>query len=173
MVNVILIPDGENCTWYDWLSTELVKRGHSFFLPQFPSKKEGISAWVEALKDYRKHLGESSIIIGHGAGRVIVLRILEEKLREVSGAFFIPGSSIKSSFKDFSFDDLDFSIIKDKARNFFVYSAEDDDSSSFSESEDLADRLDEEVLVYEGPEHFKKCEKFEDLLIDILSLIEN
>ena len=173
MANVILIPDGENHAWYDWISTELVKRGHSFFRPEFPPVSKGIDEWVASLKDYRKHLGESSIIVGHGAGRVIALRILEEKLREISGAFFVSGKPLSGDFKGFSFEELDFSAINNKAKSFFVYASEDDDSESLKESEFLAEKLDDEVLILEGPKYFKDYEKFEDLLIDILSLVES
>ena len=173
MVNVILIPDGENHAWYDWISTELVKRGHSFFLPEFPPVSEGVDAWIAALKDYRKHLGESSMLVGHGAGRVIVLKILEEKLREISGAFFVSGKPLVNDFKGFSFEELDFSVIKSKARHFFVYGSEHDAPDSLKESEVLAELLEDDVLILEGPAHFKDFDKFEDLLIDILSLAES
>lgn len=173
MVNVILISDGEDHAWYDWISTELVKRGHSFFYPDFPSLSEGIDAWIGALKDYRKHLDESSIVIGHGSGRVIALKILEEKLREISGAFFISGKPLVNDFKGFSFEEVDFSTVKDKAKNFFVYGSEEDDQESLKESEVLAELLDDEVLILEGPAYFKKFDKFEDLLIDIISVIKD
>ncbi len=170
MVNVILVSDGGNHAWYDWLSTELVKRGHSFFFPDFPDVSEGVDAWIVALKDYRKHLDESSIIIGHGAGRVVALRILEEKLRKVNGAFFISGKPLNNDFKGFSFEEFDFSVISNKAGNFFVYASEFDDKESLKESEVLAQLLEDDVLILDGPAYFQDFDKFEDLLIDIISL---
>ena len=172
MANIILVSDGEKNPWYDWISTELVKRGHSFFYPVFPSADEGVDAWISALKDYRKHLDGSSVMIGHGLGRVVVLKILEEKLREISGAFFVSGKSL-SGVTDFSFDELDFSSIKSKSKVFFVYGSESDDPSSLKESEVLADSLGDEVMIFEESAYFKKQDKFEDLLIDILSVVES
>ena len=173
MANIILVSDGEKNPWYDWISNELVRRGHSFFYPVFPSVKEGVDAWILALKDYRKHLDGGSVLIGHGAGRVVVLKVLEEKLREISGAFFVSGKSLGDTFNDFSFDDFDFSIIKGKAKNFFVYGSEADDPKSLKDSEVLADSLGDEVMIFEESAYFKKQDKFEDLLIDILSVVES
>lgn len=167
LVNVILISDGENHAWYDWVSTELVKRGHSFFYPDFPSVGKGVDEWLFALKDYRKHLDEDSVIIGHGFGGFIALKILNEKLREISGFFFISGSNF-----DVDFNGFDFSVIKEKSKNFFVYASQNDGPESLSKAENLAKLLDEDVLVFDGPPGFSGLVDFEDLLIDILSLIK-
>ncbi|MCC7574436.1 alpha/beta hydrolase [Candidatus Woesearchaeota archaeon] len=172
MVNIILVSDGESHAWYDWLSSELVKRGHSFFLPVMPSVGESFDSWVSALKDFRKHLDESSIFIGHGAGRVVVLKVLEEKLRDVKGVFFISGSSLKNVFKDFSLDDFDFSVVKDKSKNFFVYASENDDQSSLDDSAFLAESVGDEVQLLDDAMYFKGMSDFEDLLIDVLSLVD-
>ena len=172
MVNVVLISDGERHDWYNWLSSELVKRGHSFLLPVMPNRGSSFDDWVLALKEFRKHLDESSIIIGHGAGRAVVLKVLEEKLKEVKGAFFISGLPFSKVVKDFSLDDFDFSAVGVKAKNFYVYASENDDSLSLKESEALADLLHDDVLILEDNMYFNGSDKFEDLLIDILSLVD-
>ena len=172
MANVILISDGEKHPWHEWLNNELTKRNHSLFNPEMPSIQEGINSWIEALKDYRKYLDEDAIIIAHGAGRVIALKILEEKLREMAGAIFISGKPINQEFNDFSFEELDFEMIKNKAKAFFIYGSENDDAESLKESETLAKLLDDEVLILEDNKYFKNQEKFEDLLIDVISLTD-
>ena len=172
MANIILLGDGENHEWYDWISTEVVKRGHSFFLPELPPVKEGMNAWIESLKDYRKHFDESSVLIGHGAGRLIVLKILEEKLRDIKGAILISGKTLREEFPNFQLEELDFKVIKEKSKNFFVYATEHDDDESVSESEEIAQALEDELLIHEGEKYFKKQDKFEDLLIDIISLCD-
>lgn len=169
MANILLITDGENHEWYNWLSKELIKRGHSVFQPPLPKTKT-LNDWMEEIKDYRKHLDENSMIIGHGAGRAILLKILEEKLREIKGAHLISGKPIKEELKEFNTKELDIESIKNKSKNFFVYASEEDDENSLKESEELAELLEDEVLILDNTKHFKKDEKFEDLLIDILSL---
>jgi len=169
MANILLITDGENHEWYNWLSKELIKRGNSIFQPPLPKTKT-IKAWMEDIKDYRKHLDENSMIIGHGAGRVILLKILEEKLRAVKGAHLISGKPLNEEFKEFNIKELDTEHIKNKTKNFFVYASEKDDEKSLKESENIAEILEEEVLILDNNKHFKNDKKFEDLLIDILSL---
>ncbi|MFP4567779.1 MAG: alpha/beta hydrolase [Candidatus Woesearchaeota archaeon] len=172
MANIIIISDREKPKWQDWLSKELVKRGHLVFEPEFPKKSQNLNEWIDALKDFRKHLGETSIMVGHGAGRAILLKILEEKLREITGAVFLSGKSLNSEFENFTLNDLDFKIIKEKSKNFFIYASEQDDNESMQESEQIANLLDDEVMLHDNTKYFKKDELFEDILIDILSIAD-
>jgi len=172
MANIILISDGEKHAWYVWLSAELVKRGHSFFAPVLPSLSEGVDEWVDAFKDYRRYLDESSVIIGHGAGRVVVLKILEDKLREVKGAMFVSGEEFGKVCPSFSFELVDFSVVSKKAKHFFAYASEQDSFESLKESDVFARFFNDEVLILDDSAYFKGMMKFEDLLIDIISLID-
>lgn len=170
MVNVILISNGENHKWYDWLSTQLVKRGHVVLQPPITTKNKTLKEGIEQLKDYRKYLDEESIMIGHGAGRAILIKILEEKLREIKGAFLVSGKPLNKEFKDFQLKELDINHVKDKAKNFFVYATENDDDETIKETEIISNILEEEFLLLDNTKHFNDDETFEDLLIDILSI---
>lgn len=141
-------------------------------MPVFPSSKS-LDEWLLSFKEFRKHLDESSVIIGQGFGRLVVLKILEEKLRPVRGALFLSGNDVESIFDVVSFSDFDFSDIKVKAGEFFVYSSEQDSSQSLKESEVLANAFDDDVLVLDEPAYFKSVDTFEDLLIDVLSLTDS
>jgi predicted alpha/beta hydrolase family esterase len=110
------------------------------------------------------------MIIGHGAGRAVLLKLLEEKLREIKGAFLLSGKPLSKDFEDFNIDELEMKHITEKTKNFFIYATENDDEESIKESEKIAQLLRDEVLIFDNKKNFDDDEKIEDLLIDILSL---
>lgn len=149
--------------WYPWLERELKKREHKLLTLEF-SQGEEISECIERGRDFNKYLDGNSMIVGHGFGVKVALQILQNKSRTIAAAFLVAGHLDDSQF--------DFANIKEKAREFFVYAGEDDNTVPPENTEGLAELLDEDVLHIAEAGHFDRITEFEDLLIDIISVLD-
>ena len=166
--------------WFPWLRQELEKRGFEVDVPQFPiNENQTLEGWERSFLEYYKKLDENSIIIGHSLGVIYALHVLQNKKRKIKGAFLVAGfiSSLhqgEKSFEDsFIEKELKFNEIKNKSQHFFVYGSDNDPYVSLEKINELAEKLEIEPIIVEGAGHFNTkfgYTKFEDLLIDILSL---
>jgi hypothetical protein len=166
LVHILLINEkglGLEDAWYPWLKKELEKRGHSLLTAEFPDNEE-LNEWKEKVQEHLKFLDGSSMIIGHGFGVNVALKVLENKSRTIAAAFLVAGKLGEEQY--------DFENIKTKAREFFVY-ASDDDVVLAGDTAHLSEMLDESVLQISEAGHFDKINEFEDILIDIISVLDS
>lgn len=167
MVHVLLINEkglSVEGAWYSWLKKELEKREVILLTAEFP-EEENIDEWRKKVFEYLKFLDSSSMIIGHGFGAEVALKVLENKSRTVAAAFLVAGKLGKEQY--------DFENINSKAREFFVYASDDDSLIPSKETEHLAEMLGESVLLIQEAGHFDKINEFEDILIDIISVLDS
>lgn len=167
MVHVLLINEkelGKDDSWYPWLEKELQKRGHELVSGDFPAD-EDMDVWRSKVQEHLKFLDGNSMIVGHGFGAEVALKVLENKSRTVAAVFLVAG---KLGERQYDFDN-----IKLKAREFFVYASDDDSIVSAEDTEHLAEMLGESVLHIQEAGHFDKINEFEDLLIDIISVLDS
>jgi predicted alpha/beta hydrolase family esterase len=166
MANVLLIRETEireNDTWYPWLKKELEKRGHILFVPETP-EIEDLNAWKSKAQEYMKFLDQYSMVIGHGFGAKVALKILESKSRTIAATFLVAGCLDEEQY--------DFENIKLKSKEFFVYASDNDIKVALEKTEHLAEMLDESVLPIPEAGHFDKIDEFEDILVDIISVVD-
>jgi len=164
MVNVLLIHElglGPKNAWYPWLEKELTKRGHKLFLPEFPNSSI-IDEWVNATSEIQKFLDHDSMIIGHGFGAKVALKILEKKSRIIATTFLVAGKLDDEQY--------DFEVIKTKSSEFFIYASDNDEKVTLSDSDHFSSMLDEKALILIDAGHFDVVTEFEDILIDIISV---
>ncbi|MGV8162539.1 MAG: alpha/beta hydrolase [Candidatus Nanoarchaeia archaeon] len=148
--------------WYGWLDKEIDKRGHKLFCVSFPSNKN-IDEWFSKVKEFLKFMDSDSMIIGHGFGTKVVLKVLQSKSRTIAATFLVAGSLGDEQY--------DFENIKSKSGEFFVYAGDKDEEVSIDDVEHLASMLDESVLLIPEAGHFDKITEFEDILVDIISVL--
>lgn len=162
--------------WFPWLKQELEKKGHTIFVPQFPSPPivpAKIDEWFDVLKDYEQNINEDTILIGHSLGGIFTLRVLEKLTHPVKAAFFV-GTPIgvrpilnydrDSAFSGFFFD---WGKIKKKAKNFVVFQSDNDPYVGLKNGVELAKHLSVELSFVENAGHFNKKAgylKFNELL---------
>jgi predicted alpha/beta hydrolase family esterase len=166
MVYVLLINEkglSIDDAWYPWLKAELIKRGHILLAATYPDNEE-INEWREKVQEHFKYLDGRSMIIGHGFGVQVALKVLETKSRTIAAAFLVAGRLGNEQY--------DFENIKTKAREFFVY-ASDDEIVTAEDTARLSEMLDVSVLQIPEVGHFDKIKDFEDLLIDIISVLDS
>ena len=166
MFNVIVLHEkglSPDDTWYPWLKKELEKRDANVYFPTF-SGDDYTGDWRNKIKEYLKFMDENSMIIGHGEGIKIALKILETKSRTIAGTFLVAGHLDNEQF--------DFDNIKMKSDEFFVYASGDDHKVPASKTEHLAAMVGETPLIIPDAKHFDEITEFEDILIDIISVID-
>ncbi|MGV8169155.1 MAG: alpha/beta hydrolase, partial [Candidatus Nanoarchaeia archaeon] len=159
MANIVLIREkgfDQKDAWYAWLEKELNKRENKLFIPDFPDS-ENVEEWIPVVKEIFKFLDSDSMIIGHGFGAKVALKILEQKSRTVAAVFLVAGSLGEEQY--------DFENIKTKANEFFVYASDNDSVVSAEETEHLASMVGETILLIPEAGHFDKIHDFEDILI--------
>lgn len=162
--------------WFPWLKHKLEKRGHTVFVPQFPSPPivpAKINEWFDVLKEYDRYIDEDTILIGHSLGGIFTLRVLEKLTHPVKASFFV-GTPIgirpilnydrDSAFSGFTFN---WKEIKNKAQNFVVYQSDDDPYVGLENGKRLAEYFGVELSFIPNAGHFNKKAgyiKFDELL---------
>lgn len=149
--------------WFPWMKDELEVKGFQVFVPQFPSPPvvpAKIDEWFAVFNDYRQHVDESTILIGHSLGGVFTLRILEQLDTPVRAACFVgtPVGVKPITFYDrdvaFSGFDFDWDTIKHNAKDFVVFQSDDDPYVSLGNGQELASRLGVELSFVPNAGHF-------------------
>lgn len=169
--------------WFPWLKGELEKKDCQVFIPQFPDPREGhnLADWLEVLKQYKQHINEDTILIGHSLGGLFLLRVLERLDHQVEAAYLVSASvgirpiKFYDSDEKFSGFDFDWSKIKRGAKHFTVYHSDNDPYVSLENGEELAKQLGVDLTFIPNAGHINAESgyiKFEKLLQDINSLLK-
>lgn len=167
--------------WFPWLKKELESRGYTVIAPDFPiGPDQNFESWYSTFKSVASKLDRDSIIVAHSMGVPFALKIIERSLLPYEACFFVGGffepynddedAKVTASFVSEPFD---FAQIRKNCKRFFIYASEDDDVVHVKLSENLADNLNEDPILFDDAGHFTEEDgytEFEDLLIDILSL---
>ncbi len=147
--------------WFPWLKHELENVGHTVFVPQFPTPEgQSVENWFKALDQYREHIDQNTILIGHSLGGLFTLRILEELEHPILAAFLIGTPigirPIKNYDKDASFTgfSFDWDKIRQNSKHFKVYQSDDDPYVSLGNGQELAKHLAIELTFIPNAGHF-------------------
>jgi uncharacterized protein len=89
-----------NSNWFPWLKTELEKRGHTVFMPQFPIGigKQDLNSWLKTIKKYEKDL-DGACFFGHSLSPAFILYLLET--HKAKACFFVSGFADKIGVSDY------------------------------------------------------------------------
>ena len=162
--------------WFPWLKSELEKLDCRVFVPKFPTpENQSLEDWLKIFEEYKQHLNENSIVVGHSLGPVFLLNILEKLDKPIKAAFFVSGfigllgnpefDKINKSFVDKGFD---WQKIKQNCPKFFVFHSDNDPYVSLEQAEKLAKNLGVDVILVKNAGHFNEkagYSKF-DLILD-------
>lgn len=154
--------------WFQWLKEQLEtldcevmvpKFPHSkklaaeavikVFVPQFPAPEKPIlEEWLKKFDEYRDHINEDTILIGHSLGGVFLLRVLERLESPIKAAFAVSTSigvrpiTFYNSDQDFAGGfNFDWGKIKSKAKHFEVFHSDTDGMVCLENGEELAKHL--------------------------------
>jgi predicted alpha/beta hydrolase family esterase len=185
MANVLIFHGTEGYpeeNWFPWMKTELESKGHTVFVPQFPSPPivpAKLGEWFDVLEEYRQYIDSETIIIGHSLGGVFTLRVLEQLIAPINTACFVgtPVGIKPITFydRDVSFSGFDFNwdAIKRNAQHFIAFQSDDDPYVGLANGEELAARLGVDLSFVPNSGHFNAkagYTRFEALRDKILEL---
>ncbi|MBT3582835.1 hypothetical protein HN924_02665 [Candidatus Woesearchaeota archaeon] len=121
-----------NSNWFPWLKTELEKRGHTVFLPQFPIgiDKQNLTSWLKIIEKYKKDL-DGAVFFGHSLSPAFILYLLETY--KAKACFFVSGfldfldnkeyDTVNSTFITHKFN---WKKINENCSKFFAYYGDND-----------------------------------------------
>lgn len=173
--------------WIPWLRHELEKKDYRVYVPQFPTPDgQNLANWFKIFETYKKYLSYDrdidNILIGHSIGASFILSILERLKKPVQAAFLVSGfihllgdpmfDQINKTFVEKKFD---WDKIKKNCQKFFVFHSDDDPYVPLKYGEEIADKLDTEVILVHKAGHFNAKTGYTrfDLLLDKLNSLKN
>ena len=147
--------------WFPWISGELTKRGYETFVPTMPTPdNQNLGAWLRAFDLQVGELDSDSIVIGHSAGAVFTLRLLERVKRPIAVAGIIAGftaalglpeyDALNASFVSKPFD---WAKIRENSRSFICMAGDADPYVPTAQATEIADSLDQELIIVAGGGH--------------------
>lgn len=144
--------------WFHWLKVELEKKGFGITVPDFPnSQNPTLSNWLKYFKNKVK-INNETILIGHSLGVSFILRFLEELEigKKVQAAYLVAGfekSLDIPEIENFVNKPFNWQKIKNSCGEFVVINSDNDPYISISIGEDLAKKLNTELIIERGGQH--------------------
>jgi len=145
--------------WFPWLKNELEERGYKVWVPDLPhSHQPNLQKSINYIFD-NWLFDEESIIIGHSAGSVTAMGILEH----LSDDIVIDKTILVSAFnndlgwpelRELFLEPMDFAKIKKHARKIVLLHSDDDPYISLDQPEYIAKQIDAKLIVKKGQGHF-------------------
>lgn len=178
---VILHGKGSDHTsnWYSWLRNELEQQGWEVWLPNLPN-------WdnpdAKLATDFLIRSGwnfNDSLIIGHSAGAVEILPLLQSlPQKTIAKTAILVGSFTKELSENRDWKELaglfsepfNFDLIKSKAQQFIFVHSDDDPICPIEQAKDLHNQMGGEFIIIPNAQHFSvsrsgsRFTKFPELL---------
>ena len=175
-MNVIIVHGSFGCpaeNWFPWLKEELEKLGCKAFVPKFPTPEgQSLKNWLTAFEEYRQHLNEETVLVGHSLGPAFILSVLEELEKPVKAALFVAGFTGKLNNPKFdemnrSFAEKEFNWekIRKNCGQFFVFHADNDPYVPLEKAKELANNLGVEPIIVREAGHFNDASGYTKFLL--------
>jgi hypothetical protein len=164
MKNALILHGTDNDSsgnWFPWLKKQLEEKGWKVWVPDLPQADK------PNIKRYNRHIfnkdnwkfNEKSFLIGHSSGAVAILGLLQHLPEGVRIDTCILVGSFKNNLGWDALDGLfeepfDFEEIKEKANNFIFIHSDNDPYCPLEYAQYLSNKLDGELIVKKGQEHF-------------------
>lgn len=145
--------------WFPWLKTELEKQGHKVWVPDLPdATKPNSEKWKEYFHaNIPFPYDEETILIGHSAGAVASLYILQSLEEPIRGAILVGAFNYplgRDDLVELFAEPLEFEFVKDNASKIIFLHSDNDPSCPLEGAKDLASKLDAKIVVLPGLKHF-------------------
>ncbi|MDO8265407.1 MAG: alpha/beta hydrolase [Candidatus Saccharibacteria bacterium] len=155
------IDGSPDSNWFMWLKGVLIGKGYEVWLPQLPdSHKPNTEKYNKFLLSNKKFkFDEDTVIIGHSAGAVEILSLLQElpKNTKVAGAILVSAFIDNlnwDALDELFINPLDFEKIKSHCSKFVFVHSDNDPYCPLQQAEFLTEKTDGELIIFEGQGHF-------------------
>lgn len=158
MKNAIILHgtgDTPNLYWFPWLKKELEARGFEVWAPQLPNAETpNLNDWLTFILENGKFTGET-VIIGHSAGAMVILSVLENIEIKIKQAILVSGYAKplrKDADSEKDVDEFNWEKIREKAEKFiFINSDNDPWGCDDKQGRIMFDRLGGDLIIrHEG-----------------------
>ena len=160
--------------WFGWLKGKLESKGHTVFVPQFPTpENQSLESWLKVFKEYEKEIDNETILIGHSLGPAFILSILENINIKIKGAVLVAGflgllnnEHFDNLNKSFTTKQFDWNKIRNSCEQFYVINSKDDPYVPFERGVELATNLKTQIIPMENAGHINEefgFTKFEEI----------
>lgn len=168
--------------WFPWLKQKLEEAGATCIVPDLPPpERQSLGSWRRAYhRQIKDGLTEQDILIGHSAGALLALRLLEQWQRPISTCYlicpFTRDLGLDFDYYNGTFYDEPFNWahIKRAAQQFKIYAGTDDPYVKTGYVKEVARKLEVPVSWIESGGHLNSDSgytEFPQLLADIKATI--
>jgi len=146
--------------WFPWLKEELEAKGYKVFVPAFPDTDHpDREKWLNHFGQYRKHVTEDTIFVGHSLGAPLILNILETLDKPIKATFLVSGfvGELGPDFDPFigsiSMRSFNWDKIRKNCGKFVIFASDNDPYVPMEKADELHKRLPSELIIIKGAEH--------------------
>jgi predicted alpha/beta hydrolase family esterase len=149
-----------NSNWFPWLKEQLEAKGYTVFVPAFPdTNNPNREKWMKHFEQYKKHITEDTIFVGHSLGAALILNILETLSKPIKASFLVAGfvGELGPDFDPYvgsiSIRDFNWDKIKKNCKKFVIFASDNDPYVPMEKAEELQKKLPSELIIIKGGEH--------------------
>lgn len=156
--------------WYPWLKQTLAGLGYNVIIPELPTPAgQTLTAWRSAIKNFIPTFDTDTILIGHGAGGIFALHLIEdmESAKQIRGLFIVSGYAERVGHAGFdrvneTFLQTNFKweTIASRVMSIHVFTGSDDPFIPIQASERLAKNLGVDLEIIQGGGHINHASGF-------------
>lgn len=153
---------GEN--WFPWLANELTQQSINTIVPSFPDATHPkLDAWLAYFEQFKKHLNEDPILVGHSLGGAFALRLLERLPFPVRATYLVAAvwTTMDNPFdpliRSFVEQPFDWMTLRRNAGKVHVLCSDNDPYIAVAKEEELAGNLGTEAEIIHGAGHFNEA----------------
>ena len=157
--------------WFVWLQSQLTKAKIPTQILAMPTPQTpNLADWIAHLQQCAPTLGAHDVFVAHSLGCIATLQFLQVARYETLGGivlvagFFEPVAGLES-LNSFTEPALCFEILRAKIRSRTVLAARDDSIVPFAFTQNLAQNLAADLMIYEKGNHFMDSDGFTRLPI--------
>jgi predicted alpha/beta hydrolase family esterase len=158
---ILLHGTGSNSkqNWFPWLKAELEGQGHNVWVPDLPEAQiPNPTLWTPyILENCPFAIDDQTVVIGHSAGAVEILHLLQVLETPIHGAIPIGSFNfpLNRDYLVHLFDEsFDFVKIKHNGGHIIFLHSDNDPSCPLEGAQDLAAKLGAKIVVLPGLKHF-------------------
>lgn len=145
--------------WFPWLKDKLEKLGYEVWVPDLPQANQPNTTRYTSFLLSKNWDFENSLMIGHSAGAVEILDLLQNLPSgvKINTAILVApflGDLGWPQLRDLKNLKFDYQKIKQSAKNFIVLHSDNDPYCPIEHAEEIAVNLGTKLTVMQGMKHF-------------------
>lgn len=171
--------------WYPQTKKELEEKGFLVEIPEMPETNlPHLTKWLSKLTEVAKNPDEKLYLIGHSLGCITILRYLESLKDDqiVGGVIFVAGFTGDLGYKElenFFQTPINFTKIKNNARNFVVIHSDNDPYVSLKYGREFQEKLGAKLIIKPNMGHFsgpidneESCTQLPEVSQSLINMVE-